>query len=364
MEVRNVAWNISQIARMVERGTIRFDYPVQRAGGQWSDIQKSYLIHTMIAGFPLPPVYFVSFKEEITTVMKSGEEKTKEENVRYVIDGKQRLTTLVDFLNNQYSLDAETPTVQVEGEEYELSGLYFDDLEEEVQDMFTSRTVLTYTLDGEVVSDDEIDDLFFRMNNGTALSRQQIAKAKMGVAWAEKLNKVTSSKFILNNCSFTKSQIKSDGHVLAIVQAMMMMDQEYEYKNVTAATISDYMSTFKEDSDSKEEILQSIEQAMLYLEKGLQDYGKENVLLKKVHLPMVLITTVEAMKMEIETDAFMEWYHDFRMAFKPKKKEVGQATQITEYEEFTGAGSTKKEKADGRLNEMKRCMTNYFKGEK
>lgn len=140
----------------------------------------------------------------------------------------------------------------------------------------------------------------------------------------------------------------------------MMMDQEYEYKDVSAATISDYMSTFKEDSGSKEEILQSIEQAMIYLEKGLQDYGKENVLLKKVHLPMVLITTIEAMRLGVEADAFMGWYHDFRMAFKPKKKEVGQATQITNYEEYTGAGSTKKEKADGRLNEMKRCMMNYF----
>lgn len=360
MEVRNVAWNIKQISRMVERRTIRFDYPVQRAGGQWSDIQKSYLIHTMIAGFPLPPVYFVSFKEEITIVMKSGVEKNKKENVRYVIDGKQRLTTLVDFLNNQYPLDAETPTVNVEGEEYELSGLFFDDLEEEVQDMFTSRTVLTYTLDGEVVSDDEIDDLFFRMNNGTALSRQQIAKSKMGVVWAKKLNKIVSSDFILNNCSFTKSQIKSDDHILAIVQAMMMMDQEYEYKNVSAATISDYMTTFKEDNGSKEKLLHSIEQAMNYLETGLQEYGKENVLLKKVHLPMVLITTVEAMNMGIETDKFMGWYHDFRMAFKPKKKEVGQATQITNYEEYTGAGSIKREKADGRLNEMKRCMMNYF----
>lgn len=351
MEIKNVAWNVKQLIAMTNRNTIRFDYPIQRPGGQWNSLQKSYLIHSLAQDYPIPPVYFVGKEEEVTVVRKNVE-KQEITNVRYVLDGNQRITTMKEFLEGGFALDADTPDTTIDGEEYEIAGMLFEELPEEVQDMIHSRTILTYTLDGNVVDDDEIEDLFYRMNNGSALTPQQKAKALMGVEWADRLNKVSEHVLIQEIAAFTKTQFRSDGHQSAIVQTMMMMDDSFDYQNVSSNTLLSYAETFKADSDKKEALLQEIEKACDYLVECFDK--KETLLLKKIHFPMTVITAIHAMDIGVSPDNFAGWAYDFKCAFKPKKNE--SHTIPTNYAQFTGAGSTKKKMADGRRDEMVRHM--------
>ena len=52
----NINWNARQLAKMAEKGTIRFDNAVQR-GYVWDVKRKSLLIHSMLIGYPIPPFY-------------------------------------------------------------------------------------------------------------------------------------------------------------------------------------------------------------------------------------------------------------------------------------------------------------------
>lgn len=355
MEIQNISWNVKQLVRMIDNDNVRFDYPIQRAGGQWKLLQKSFLIHSLAQKYPIPPIYFLGEKKEIM-VERKGEQVPEIITIRHCLDGKQRLTNIHDFVKGEYKLDEDTPDVKIEGIEYEIGGKSFEELDEEVQDMIHSRSILTYTLDAEMVSDEEIEDLFYRMNNGASLTIQQKAKALMGVKWATIVNELGEHPLIHNLASFSKTQIRTEAHITALIQTMMMLDGKYEYKNVSQSVISNYAQTFKDDTEYKLKLVEKVKEAMDYLINILDK--KESVLLKKVHFPMTLITALRAKELGIQEEEFYEWLMYFKKAIKSPDETI---EHLTNYLEYTGSGTTDRYKADGRMNEMKRHMEDYFK---
>lgn len=350
LEIQNNSWSIKQLNRMEENGTVRFDHPIQRAGGQWKSLQQSYLIHTAGSKIPIPPVYAVSYLENV---------QEKELPVRYVLDGKQRLTTLFSFINDEWALDNMTPEIVIEHESFDVAGKVFSELDESVRDMILSRNINVYTIDGKLATEEEIEDLFFRMNNGTTLTSQQKSKAKMGVEWAKKLDELGKHPLIEEFAAFSKTQISGDKHVTAIQQAMMMMDDNFDYKNVSEKVIADYGATFKEDKDNKEYLFERAKEGIEYLHKVVEE--KEKVLMKKVHFPMLLLTAIEAIDKKVTVYEFRSWMDKFKEEFAKKEENpVSRVSLKTNYVEYTGKGTTDRFKADGRLNEMKRHMVAYM----
>jgi hypothetical protein len=353
MEFKNVAWSSKQLNRMVDNGLVRFDYPIQRSGGQWKELQKSYLIHSLAQNFPIPPVYFLGDKQDVPVVKKDVvvyENKT----VRWVLDGKQRLTVIKDFSEGKFSLHEDTPVVIIEGDEYQIAGKYFNELDEEVVDMILSRTILTYTVDRDMITDDEIEDLFYRMNNGVTLTVQQKSKALMGVTWSTKLNELGNSEFFLEKAAFSKEQLRSEGHHTAILQAMMMLDNGFKFANASQKVISEYATTFKTDNYNKNELFDKITEAVEYLDKSFDK--KENLLLKKVNFPMTVLVALKAKESGLSHDKFLEWSLDFKKAYKNSENAVIK----TNYNDYTGTGSVSLVKVNGRYNEMLNHFSKYF----
>src|SRR5580700_2185704 len=69
--------------------TVRIpDY--QRDSDQWSELTKSLLVESIINNLSIPAFFF-------EVLVEGGLEKNE------VIDGQQRLTTLFDFYNNEFS---------------------------------------------------------------------------------------------------------------------------------------------------------------------------------------------------------------------------------------------------------------------
>ncbi|TCI25271.1 DUF262 domain-containing protein [Exiguobacterium sp. SH5S4] len=350
IEISNNGWAVKQLGKMTENGKLRYDYPIQRAGGQWNREQQSYLVHSVASNFPIPPIYTVVYNER-------HEETDEIIPVRYVLDGKQRLTTLLDYINGDYATIESLDEIYIEGTKFEIAGKFFGDLDEEVQDAIVSKTLTLYTIKGEFVTDEEIEDLFFRMNNGTQLTKQQQAKAKMGVEWAKRLQEMSEHRVITEFAAFSKAQVNGEKHISAILQAMMMLD-DYDYKNVSERVIADYSLTFKEDEENKFELFLKIEEAIQYLDRVFDE--KEKVLMKKVHFPMMLTTARVAVENQISVPDFKNWLPIFKEELKKKDEETPSEMSLsTNYFIYTGKGSTDRFKADGRMNEMARHLKAY-----
>lgn len=123
----------------------------------WSRAAKIALIDTILLDIPMPKIY-------IKAIMK--DEKT----YRVVIDGQQRLTAILEFLNNKFRLKAPHLTL------LEYDKKLFKELSEDVR-----NKILSYKIDfNEIVnpSDEDVRDLYARVNKYTVqLNKQELRRA-------------------------------------------------------------------------------------------------------------------------------------------------------------------------------------------
>ena len=121
----------------------------------WSDAAKIMLIDTILKNIPMPKFFF---RAEIR----------KKDTYRIVIDGQQRITTVLEFVDNKFKLSA-----PYQGE---YLGLSFEQLPPDIQIL-----ILSYKLDvNEIVGADDvmIRDIFSRVNKYTkVLNNQELRRA-------------------------------------------------------------------------------------------------------------------------------------------------------------------------------------------
>jgi hypothetical protein len=341
MKKSNVNWTIKRIVKDIDKGVINFDYPIQRAGGQWDNLQQSLLIHSVASDYPIPAIYTIVETEKV-----EGRDVMKYQ----VIDGKQRLTNLRAFLKGEFALHEDTPNVIIDGKSYELKERIFDELEEEVQDAITDFPLLTYKI--EEYTDEEIEDLFFRLNNGTPLSKQQQAKGKMGKEWALIIKELAEHPFMLNKTSFTKLQLRKADNETALIQSMMLLDDKHELESISSNHVFKYTLEFKNDDGHKQALVNKIKKALDFLDKAFE--VKESTILKKVHFPMTIVNTLYAIEKGITPKQFALWADEFKKALK------GKSEIKTNYKSYSGAGSVKKHMALGRVEEMRKHIDKFF----
>lgn len=341
MKTTKPNWNMRKLQKMANSNELRFDYPIQRASGQWDDLQKSLLIHSIVGDLPIPPVAIA--KAEV-----NGQEG------EFVIDGKQRTTTVLDFLAgvkdedgnyplNAYPLHAETPSVDIEGTgEIEIAGKYFDELSEDAQSELMSASFMVQRL--ENATDEEIEEIFNRWNNGTPLTKQQKARGKMGTANAVIIDKLLKHPFIQEKSSFTPLQRRRSDDEAVILQTMMLMSTTNFESFVSDKILS--FATDMRDADITE-VTGALKDALDYVNGAVE--GK-HPLLKKLHLPTLLIVAKKAHDENIESEVFQAWLDDFNNAINGRTRD--KALVKSNYKNFTGAGSVKRDKVLGRKNAM------------
>ena len=117
-------WTVKNLKNMYDgKNTLQMDHVIQRQSGQWDGdkLKKSLLIHSILANYPVPPIYCLK-------------EPLDEKNFSYsILDGKQRLSAAFDYIDGRYPLDVETPSVVIDDVTYELGSKYFTDLDTECQ---------------------------------------------------------------------------------------------------------------------------------------------------------------------------------------------------------------------------------------
>jgi len=87
-------------------------------------------------------------------------------------------TLLFSFINDEWMTHAKTPKVVFEGKEYDISLKKFSELDNDIQSAIMGYRFTSYQL--ENCTDEEIEETFARLNEGTPLSKIQQARPKMG----------------------------------------------------------------------------------------------------------------------------------------------------------------------------------------
>lgn len=181
----------------------------------WSRAAQIMLIDTILKGIPIPKVY-------IKSVMKDGN------TYRVVIDGQQRLTAILKFVQNKLVLR------KPYGGEY--ANKKFEELPDDVQ-----NEILRYKIDINEIfnpTDEEIRDLYSRVNKYTVqLNKQELRRADFPGDFIDLAEELSELEF------FEKSKIFS------VKQRRRMLDVEY---------IEELLSIMLEGIQDKKEYLDAV----------------------------------------------------------------------------------------------------------
>jgi hypothetical protein len=327
----NIQWTGKTISSLISKGNINFDNTVQR-GLVWDNKRKSLLIHSMIVGYPIPAFY----------ASRNGSEYD-------MLDGKQRSNAIKDFLNDQFSL-TNLPEVDTESGLVDISGSKFSELSEEIQDNIKDYSLTVYYFEG--ITDDEIAEMFYRLNNGKALSSFDLMRAKIkDYAQIKKL----SSHDIFNNMLTAKalSNNKADDLTMQSWAIVNMTDPSFERKYlepiVTKADITD---------EQVSDILSAFTKIQEIVIKLKEEESKESArlikrILTKTNFVSLIPVTIKSIEDNLSNDEFSSWLEVFFGSTR--------TTSIDEsYNKGAREGTAKGDSISRRLTAIETNYNSYF----
>ena len=332
MQKTNLPQGVRTLMNWRDKGTLKFDNPVQRAGSQWNLLQKSLLIHSMLANYPIPSVYFLKDKDS--------------ENVTIYdcLDAKQRLTSVFEFIDGEYALDEDTPEVTVEDTNYNLGGLKFEELSEECQDIIKGyRFNITCIEDA---SEEEVEDIFARLNNATPLSTIQKCRSIMGSDLAKWCKEMNNHGFFQYSICLTNAQVKREADLEVLLQAMLLLDSRHEgyaWKSISVAEVTKYCKHIrgKYNVDKR----RMIEEILDYLFSAFTESHK---FLKKSNIPMAMVLAKIAIEHNIKEVDFFDFIDVFNEGLS------------SAYMQGMGSGNIKRAKTEIRLSAIAKAFEDYM----
>ncbi|PLS19752.1 hypothetical protein CVD28_01550 [Bacillus sp. M6-12] len=206
VDVSRDEMSVAQFMSRLE--VFKFNDPIQR-NCVWPIEKKSLLIVSVLEE--------VSIGEIKTEVIRQNKKK-----FRNVLDGKQRLTTIRDYVRNRYALkDAFVRCFDEDGEQVliNVSGMYFNDLPQQYQDR-----IMALILD--IKSYDDLDEkmkaeLFQRWNNGEALKPSQLRKSKMSYDLLFAISELKQLEVF--TAGFSNSAVNNDTHSDMLLKALSVL---------------------------------------------------------------------------------------------------------------------------------------------
>jgi hypothetical protein len=163
MNIQSVNWTINHVKELDTLGLIDYSPEFQR-NYVWSEKQKVYLLDSILNCFAIPKIF-------VRQILDEGQISNKYE----IIDGQQRLTTILKFIKNEFSLQKKRhPKPEFFDSQFE--GKYFSDLSVD-----NKKQILNFTLSVDLVEGNykEITEMFLRLNlSNTSLNKQEILNSQ------------------------------------------------------------------------------------------------------------------------------------------------------------------------------------------
>ncbi len=141
-----------------EKNRINTNPPYQRESGAWSNDKKQLLIDSLLNYFDTPKIYLHDLYDE------------KDEYIYAVIDGKQRLSTIWEFLNDEFALGNSFKFSESVHDEKNApkGGDRYSDFSDSWKERF--RDISLSITEVKNAEEEDIEELFQRLNNGETLS--------------------------------------------------------------------------------------------------------------------------------------------------------------------------------------------------
>lgn len=221
----------------LDRQRIFLDPPYQRQSEVWNLSKKQLLIDSLINSYDIPKLYFHEYdKAEV----HDGQLR------KYaIVDGKQRLSAIWDFLDGKFPLSQDfeylrEPKLQLAGMTYqELSNTY-----PAIQARFTGRRLSVITI--RTNDTDLIEDMFSRLNEAVPLNAAEKRNA-FGGPVPKAIRDLVTSSFFTENTPISSRRYRH--HDLAC--KFLLLESEKKVVDTKKARLDAFVRDYKERGLSK-----------------------------------------------------------------------------------------------------------------
>lgn len=162
----------------------------------WTEKQKVRLVETILMGFPMPEIYLWQQPADA----ESGKQR------KSVVDGQQRLTTMRQFVSNEWPLHVKYLDEQNQKAEY--AGKLWKDLTDQQKQVFWDYVVNTRIIPN-TIKKETIISLFKRLNEtDKSLNPQEIRNAEFNGAFIEAAEVIADFQFWEKHSVFNANLIR------------------------------------------------------------------------------------------------------------------------------------------------------------
>lgn len=322
---RTLQW----INNQYQKGNISFSHKLQRPVGQWNTKMKSLLINSLLYGFNVNPIYIV-----------------EEDNTLYTLDGSQRTSICIDYINDKFSLSKDTPNITLTSKEngesvtkiYEIAKKKFSKLDEEVQ-----STLLACSLDFCTISeytDWEVKEMFRRQNTSKPLSGKLLRIVHESDAFSEAVYSLANHPFM---CKLTTpAQRKNGTDRDLIIQTLMLIctNQEQNFTSFRTKDIDAFVIDYADKSLGKVDMLK----------EAMDSYNEtfEEIRIPITSIPMVLYSGYRIKKDKKSFGKLVDAVNKFLDGYENNE----------EYKKFVQSGTSASENVRGRFDYWRNIIRN------
>ena len=304
--------SVAELERNMADRTLNLNHPLQRPSGQWDNKTKSNLISDILQDNPIPALIFA---EQVIDGL----------SIKFDLDGKQRCTTIREFLNDGFKIsknvsraiikyqaaikDEKGETIInekgypiMEWVEYDITNKKYSQLPIELQ-----NKIKQYNFDVTLYlncSETEIAYHIQRYNQGKPMSVIQKGFTHLGEDFAREVKAITAMP-LFQDSGFTFRQFNRGDVNRIIIESVMAINFLNDWKK-SPEEISIYLN-----KNANIKMFEDIEESIERLQKVLTDETITLFDIKNTFLWLILFDKFKKYDIEdIQFNEFLECFID------------------------------------------------------
>ncbi len=238
-------YSVGDIDRLLKSKEMVIQPKYQRRRTAWPPSAKTALIDTMINNFPIPPVYLRDYV---------GEDSRRRKEI---IDGQQRIATIVEYFNDEFPLSRNIT-------DSDLIGCVFSDLPGDEKSLIEDFEVSFIAIRG--ASDSDIISIFSRLNSYSLPLNQQ---EKRNALYAGEIKTIIYELASEYNTFWLSNKILSEAQIARMMDALLVSEIVftilYGYSSASSKILDKMYLEYDDQFPHKKEIYDNFNKTITIL---------------------------------------------------------------------------------------------------
>ncbi len=334
MDIDTIEMEKSKIMQIYSiRKNIDLEPPYQRNGGLWELDKKQKFLDSIFNGYDVPKLYF----HHLVYLNKNSGKISSYS----IIDGRQRLETLWEFINNEFPLGnfmisrLKVPT--------NLNGIFYRDLAKNYLSLKSfldnyKLPIMSVELNDEKKVD-LINELFLRLNSGVTLTSAEKRNA-IGGKMASIIRKIAKHEFFKRCVAVTNKRYQ---HYEITARLLFLENSIQNHKIID--TKKKFLDQFVRDHKEKLPQNETIQMIETVLDIMMRVFSEKDKLLKRqAKIPIYYLLTRESKRQNKIRNITRDSLTKFNNRVEENKKLAKTSPRLTkpdltDYDRYTIQGT-------------------------